>query len=120
MADKKIFAVKGAAVPQDASADYEAAQVFDKVRVGRLGVYYRDGFRTKIVPYDYMDRAFIRVQEVRGRMCCGETTFAYFRLVFVHGSKEIADVISENEQAMDDALACIQELAPQVAIGFTA
>ena len=120
MAEKKFATVKGAAVPQGAGADHEAAQVFDKVRVGKLGVYYKEGFRTKFIPYDYIDRAFIRIQEVRGRMCCGETTFAYFRLVFVHGDKEIADIISEKEEAMDQALACIHEMAPDVAIGFVA
>lgn len=120
MAEKKLTGIKGLAVPPEAGADFEAAQVFDKVRVGKLGVYYRDGFRTRFIPYDYMDRVFIRIQEVNGRMCCGSTTFAYFRLVFVHDGKEFADVISEKEESMDAALACIHEQAPQVPTGFVA
>ncbi len=120
MADRKFFSFKGAVVPAEAEGDYEAAQVFDKVRVGRLGVYYRDGFRIRCVPYAFIDRVFIRIQEVRGRMCCGQTTFAYFRLVFVKDGKELGDVISESEEAMDAALAKIGELAPQVATGFVA
>ena len=62
------------------SADYEQADSFDRLRVGKLAVYYRDGFRIKAVPYSRMERAFIRVQQVRGRMCCGETAFLYYRL----------------------------------------
>ncbi len=120
MADKKFFSFKGAEVPAEAAGDYEAAQVFDKVRVGKLGVYYRDGFRIRCVPYGFIDRVFIRIQEVRGRMCCGQTTFAYFRLVFVKDGKELGDVISEKEEAMDEALARIGELAPQLAIGVPA
>ena len=120
MAEKKFSGVKGMAVPPEAGADYESAQVFDKVRVGKLGVYYRDGFRLRFIPYDYMERVFIRIQEVRGKMCCGQTMFAYFRLVFVHDGKEFADLISEDEQAMDQALACIRETAPNVAVGFVA
>lgn len=100
------------------SADYESAQLFDRLRVGRLAVYYRDGFRIKAVPYSRMERAFIRVQQVRGRMCCGETAFLYFRLVFLVDGKEIADNMSENEKAMDEALARLHELAPQVPVGF--
>jgi len=38
--------------------------------------------------------------------------------VFVAGGSEICDVISENEKAMDDALALIHENAPHIAIGF--
>ena len=120
MAEKKFAGVKGNPVPPEAGADFDSAQVFDKVRVGKLGVYYKEGFKTRFIPYDYMERVFIRIQEVRGRMCCGETTFAYYRLVFVHGGKEFVDLISEDEQAMDQALACIQQQAPHVAIGFVA
>ncbi len=120
MADKKFSAFKGTAVPEAAGADYDTAQVFDKVRVGALGVYYRDGFHIRCVPYASIDRVFIRIQEVRGRMCCGQTTFAYFRLVFVKDGKELGDAISENEQAMDRALARIHEQAPALAIGVPA
>ncbi len=99
------------------TADFAQAQVYDKLRVGNLGVYYRDCLRTRFVPYTDMDRAFIRVHEVRGRMCCGSAMFHYFRMVFVRAGQEFADVISEKEQAMDEALAAIAAKAPQVAIG---
>ena len=99
------------------AADYEIAAAYDKLRVGKLAVYYRDGFRVKAIPYARMERAFIRVQEVRGRMCCGQAFFAYFRMVFVVGGKEICDVISEDEKAMDAALAAIHEAAPELPVG---
>ena len=63
-------------------------------------------------------RAAISIQAVNGRLCCGTANFEYYRLVFVRGGKEIADVMSEKEQAMDAALACIHEMAPDLAIGF--
>ena len=110
MAEKKYIAAKE-------SADYEQAQVFDKLRVGDLGVYFRDGFRTRFIPYEDMDRAFIRVHEVNGRMCCGNAVFHYFRMVFMHDGKEFGDTVSEKENAMDQALAVIAAKAPNVAIG---
>ena len=118
MAEKKFT---GPVQGQDLSAlsaDYEKAEIFDRLRVGDLAVYYRDGFRIKAVPYSRMERAFIRVQQVRGRMCCGETAFLYFRIVFLVDGKEIADNMSEDEKAMDAALARIHEKAPQVPVGF--
>ena len=102
------------------AADYESARLFDKLRVGERGVYYRDGLRIRHLAYSEMERAFIRVQEVRGRMCCGQANFAYFRLVFVIGGKENQDVMSENEKAMDEALALIHEKAPALPIGVPA
>lgn len=120
MAEKKFSGVNGAVSSPELSADYESAKVFDKIRVGKLGVYFRDGFKNRYIAYDAMERVFIRIQEVNGRMCCGNTIFQYFRLVFVRGGKEYADLISENEQAWDEALALIHEMAPNVATGVPA
>ena len=118
MADKKFAGLNGSVDSPELSADFEAAQVFDKVRVGRLGVYFRDGFRTRFLDYPSLERAFIRVQAVNGRLCCGTANFEYYRLVFVRGGREITDVMSEKGPAMDGALACIHEMAPSLAIGF--
>ena len=98
--------------------EYEAAERFDKVCVGNTGVFFPYNLSIKYIPYKYIDRVFIRINEVNGRMCCGKAVFQYFRLVFVRDGKEFIDVISEDEKAMDDALAAIAEKAPDVAIGF--
>ena len=116
MAEKKFAGVNGSVDSPEVNADYEAAKVFDKIRVGELGVYFRDGFRVKFIPYEYIDRAFIRVQETRGRMCCGQANFYYYRIVFVHDGKEFADTISEKEKETDEALAEIA--AHGVTTGF--
>jgi len=117
MAEKKFAGIKGSVEDAKITADYESAKVFDKVRVGDLGVYFRDGLKVRFLDYSLLERVFIRIQEVNGKMCCGNTIFAYYRLVFVVDGKEYTDIISESEQAMDDALALIKEKAPGLAIG---
>ena len=117
MAEKRFSGPVEGLDPAALAADYERAERFDKLRVGALAVYYRDGFRVKAVPYAKMQRAFIRVQQVRGRMCCGEAAFFYYRLVFLVDGKEICDNMSENEKAMDAALARLHEMAPEVPVG---
>lgn len=118
MAEKRFFGPVEGLDPAALDADRDSAAVFDKLRVGRLAVYYRDGFRVKAIPYSRMERAFIRVQQVRGRMCCGETAFFYYRMVFLVDGKEFAEYMSEDEKAMDAALAAIHEAAPEVPVGF--
>ena len=100
----------------EANADYENAEVYDKLRVGGLGVYFRDGLKTRFIPYEYMERAFIRIQATSARMCCGQANFDYYRLVFVHDGKEFANYMSEKEKEMDGALARIA--AHGVTTGF--
>ena len=118
MADKKFAGVKGTVDSVEVAEDFAAAEQFDKVKVGKLGVYFKEGFHTKYLSYQDFDRVFIRINEVNGKLCCGKSTFQYFRLVFVRNGKEFADVISEDEKAMDDALARIKELCPEMATGF--
>lgn len=118
MAEKKFSGVDGSVASAEISADFEAAKTFDKVKVGKRGVYFRDGLRTRFIAYDRTERVFIRIQEVNGKLCCGSTTFAYFRLVFVVDGREYIDVISEKEDAMRAALEEIRACAPDVAIGY--
>lgn len=118
MAEKRFTSPSGVVTDAAVTADYESAAPFDTALVGALGVYYRDGFKTKFVPYSSMERAFIRVQEVNGRLCCGSAVFTYFRLILVVNGKEWGDIMSEDEQAMDDALAAIAQRSPDTAIGF--
>ena len=103
-----------------AEEDYLSAERFDCVSVGSLGVYYRDLLHVKFIPYACMERVFLRIQEVNGKMCCGSTVFQYFRLVFVCGGREIADCMSENESAFRAALDKIRVAAPYLPIGVAA
>ena len=91
---------------------------FDKLEVNESGVSFREGLKKVEIPYENIARAFIRIHEVNGKLCCGSTVFQYFRMVFVDSEgKEFADFVCEDEKAMDDALACIHEYAPSIAIG---
>lgn len=119
MAEKKFLGVDGVLASAELSADYAQSVKFDTVRVGSLGVYFRAGLKMRFIPYTYLDKVFIRIQEVNARVCCGSACFMYYRLVLVHDGKEYADVLSESEKAMDDALALIHEKAPGLAIGIS-
>ncbi len=99
--------------------DFSEAKSFEKLKVGTLGVYFRDGLKMRCIPYSDMDKVFIRIHEVNGKLCCGSTVFQYFRMVFVRDGKEFADYICENEQAMDAALEEIGIRAPALQVGFS-
>ena len=113
----KFSTTKGKLEPSELTADYESAEVFEKTRIGKTGVFYPSGFGTRYVPYGELEQAFIRIHEVDGKLCCGKATFYYYRLVLVVNGKEIVDIMSENEAVMDKALAAIAKNAPNVKIG---
>lgn len=118
MSEKVFAGINGKVTAPEVVKDFENSVKFDSVYVGTLGAYFREGFKTKFMEYALIERVFIRVQQVNLKTCCGGSTTAYFKLVFVSGGKEAACAFSENEQAMHKALELIHENAPDIAIGF--
>ena len=66
---KKFYGIDGSVQTEELIADYEQARKFDKVRVGTLGVFFRDGLRLRFLDYAKLERVFIRVQEVNLKTC---------------------------------------------------
>ena len=95
--------------------DYSTALAIGRVRFGKLSFYYRDLGRKYAVPYDYIERAFIRISETQPD---DSPPIYYYRLILVHGGKEFANLIFNKEQEADDALAKLSECAPQMAVGY--
>ena len=113
----KFSTTRGKLESAELSDDYEKAEVFEKTHIGSLGVFYSSGFSIKFISFEELDQAFIRIHEVDGKLCCGKATFYYYRLVLVVNGKEITDIMSENEDILDQALAAIARKAPDVKIG---
>lgn len=117
MAKLSFSGINGTVTDEAVAADYSQAAIFDKIRVGKKGVYFREGFHTRFLAYDELERVFIRVNQVNARCCCGNTKYDYYRLVFVRNGKEIGEILSEKEKEMDAALACIAQNAPALPVG---
>lgn len=118
MNNRKFKTPQGTVVSREFTADYEQAKRFDKVKVGKLGVYFRDGLKLRCLPYDSLERVFLRLTEVNGMMCGGGAVFHYFRLVFIVDGKEYVHAIGEDESAFRRALEEIAAVTDKVKIGL--
>ena len=68
--DLKVFSgINGKTDASEVNSDYESSVKLDKVQVGKLGVYFRDGFKIRFMDYALLERVFIRVQEVNLKTC---------------------------------------------------
>ena len=97
-------------------ADYQASpEIGKRVRLGELCMYYRDLGVKYYCPYDYIDRAFIRVSE-----CAPDDSpaYYYYRLILVHGEKEFANLIINEEADADRVLARLKEIRPEIQFGY--
>ena len=96
--------------------DYDTAEAIGRVRFGKLCFYYKDLGVKYFVDYSYIERAFIRISEVQPD---DSPAYYYYRLILVHGDKEFANLIINEEEQADEALKKLSEINPEIKIGFT-
>lgn len=95
--------------------DYHGAEAIGRVRFGELSFYYRDLGVRYYVPYDYIERAFIRISECQPD---DSPAYYYYRLILVHGEKEFANLIFNKEEEADRALEKLGARHPAMQVGY--
>ena len=99
--------------------DYLEAEKIGKVKIGMKALYYKDGLKKYCVPFEYIDRAFTRINACNARTCCCNNSYDYYRLVLVHGEKEFANIIfGADESPVDKAQALLRQRSPTIEIGY--
>ena len=91
------------------------------VKIGKLrfdgdALYFRSGLKNVTLPYGELERAFLRVREATGKMCCGTACFADCYLVLVSAGQELAEIRMEKED-VEAVLSLIAERSPGTVIG---
>ena len=108
----------GAMISDHASAEqygHQGLRKLPRIRLGKLALYYRDLGKDYYVPYDYIDRSFIRISECQPD---DSPAYYYYRVILVHGDKEFANLIINEEDVADKVLKRLQEIRPEIQIGF--
>lgn len=95
--------------------DFNAAEAIGRARAGKLAFYYKDLGKKYYVPYDYIERAFVRVSECHPD---DSPAYYYYRLILVHGEKEFANLIFNEEQQADSLLETLKQKNPSMQLGY--
>ena len=99
--------------------DYLSAKKIGKVKVGDRALYYKEGLKKLCAPFEYIDRAFTRINECSARTCCCSNSYDYYRLILVHGDTEFADVIFDQDEAsVEETERLLKEKRPEIEIGY--
>ena len=96
--------------------DNENEVKIGKLTFGKNALYFRSGLKNVTLPYGELERAFLRVREATGKMCCGTACFADCYLVLVSAGKELAEIRMEKED-VEAVLSLIAERSPGTVIG---
>ncbi len=103
--------------------DHQAAEQYGhqglrkqpRVRLGKLALYYRDLGKNYFVPYEYIDRCFVRISECQPD---DSPAYYYYRVILVHGEKEFANLIINEENIADQVCNRLHEIRSDIQIGF--
>ena len=96
--------------------DYNSAEVIGRARLGKLCMYYRDLGVKYYVPYDYIEQAYGKISETQPD---DSPAYYYYRLILVHGEKEFANLIFNEQEQVVALLDRLEKLNPNMRRGFS-
>ena len=94
---------------------HQGLRKLPRIRLGKHALYYRDLGKDYFVPYDYIDRAFIRISECQPD---DSPAYYYYRVILVHDGREFANLIINEEHVADRVLERLKEIRPEIQIGL--
>ena len=94
---------------------HQGLRKLPRIRIGQLALYYRDLGKDYYVPYDYIDRSFVRISECQPD---DSPAYYYYRVILMHGEQEFANLIINEEDVADRVLERLKEIRPEIEIGF--
>lgn len=89
--------------------DYNAAELFWKVRLGAQNIYFPRRLKTVYLPLSALTRAFIRVEVTISRVCCGPAEFNRHFLILCGGDEELASIELDSQVKAERILAALGE-----------
>ena len=95
--------------------DYNSSPSLERVRFGKLCMYYRDLLKKYAVPYGYIDRVYTKT------VVCPENEFAnneeYYRLVLIHQGKEFAELVLQKKKTVESIYAELERNNSNIVFG---
>lgn len=96
--------------------DYSSAARQEKIKLGETCLYIIHTLYAEYIPYETITRAYRRIEDVRGKLCCGVCTYEIHHLVIEVNGKETT-VLLEGMEAAKAALEKIGKKNPAAVIG---
>lgn len=115
----KVIVSSGPMIEDHAEAEqygHQGIRKLPRIRLGKLALYYRDLGKDYYVPYDYIDRSFIRISECQPD---DSPAYYYYRVILMHNEIEFANLIINEEHVADRVLERLHEINPDILIGYT-
>lgn len=108
----------GVLSPDELAADFAVAQNLGKVRLGQNCFYFTKFSGTSYLPLDQAERAWLRQEEVKAKLCCGVANFDQFFLMIQDRNGTLHKGEVRSGEAGKEALSLLSLRNPDIQIGY--
>lgn len=89
-----------------------------KIRLLDDHIEYKKSFKWHILLYESVKQAYLRVEEVNGRLCCGVASFDMFFLMIKTADDELLKIEAASKDIVKQMLEEIKKKNDKVQIGY--
>ena len=91
-----------------------------KIKLNEQNLEYRKGFKWIALSYAEIEKAYLRIEEVKGTLCCGRANFdMYFLMLQVKGG-ELLKLECTSKESVKEMLELLKEKNAMIEIGYKA
>lgn len=89
-----------------------------KIKLDDTLLTYKKGFKWNTLPYTEIINAYLRIEEVNGRLCCGVASFDMHFLMLKTKSGELIKVEGSSKEIVKEILEVLSQKNDEIMIGF--
>lgn len=89
-----------------------------KIKMKDRELEYKKGFKWCALAYSDIVQAYMRIEEVKGRLCCCVANFDRHFLMLKTGEDELVKVEASGRKAVEQILEELREKNPAIKIGY--
>lgn len=90
-----------------------------KIKMQEQELAYKRGFKWHVIPYAEIAHAYLRIEEVKGRLCCGVANFDMHFLVIKTTAGEMIKIEASSQEAVKHILEELKTENSEIKIGFS-
>lgn len=91
-----------------------------KVRLNEQNMEYKKGFKWVELPYGEITKAYLRIEEVNGTLCCGRANFDMYFLMLQLSAGELLKLECTSKESVKEMLEVLKQKNDKIEIGYKA
>lgn len=99
--------------------DWKGARPVDSIRLGQRCLYCPGMLKTRYLPYDRIQWAYLCAQETRMSMCCGRVLVDIWYLLLYAEGREVAKIEFQKKEYAKEVLDHLEKYHKHILIGYS-